>query len=66
MNHFTEALGHSHCTLYMQDYGGPVGFPMALAHPDRIEADYNSFISFSDPDGNGWLIQEVKKRAPGR
>jgi pimeloyl-ACP methyl ester carboxylesterase len=22
----------------MQDYGGPVGFPMALAHPDRIEA----------------------------
>ncbi len=24
--------------LYMQDYGGPVGFRMALAHPDRIEA----------------------------
>jgi catechol 2,3-dioxygenase-like lactoylglutathione lyase family enzyme len=29
-------------------------------------ADYSSFVSFSDPDGNGWLIQEVKKRAPGR
>jgi pimeloyl-ACP methyl ester carboxylesterase len=36
MNHFTEALGISRYTLYMQDYGGPVGFRMALAHPDRI------------------------------
>jgi pimeloyl-ACP methyl ester carboxylesterase len=35
---FTEALGLSRYTLYMQDYGGPVGFRMALAHPDRIEA----------------------------
>src|ERR1700693_4104308 len=38
MNHFTEALGLSHFTLYMQDYGGPVGFRMALAHPERVEA----------------------------
>jgi pimeloyl-ACP methyl ester carboxylesterase len=38
MNHFTEKLGLSRYTLYMQDYGGPVGFRMALAHPDRIEA----------------------------
>src|SRR5207248_7934943 len=38
MNHFTEALGLSRYTLYMQDYGGPVGFRIALAHPDRIEA----------------------------
>jgi pimeloyl-ACP methyl ester carboxylesterase len=38
MNHFTEALGLSRYTLYMQDYGGPVGFRMALAHPDRVEA----------------------------
>ena len=38
MNHFTEALGLSHYTLYMQDYGGPVGFRMALAHPERVEA----------------------------
>ena len=38
MNHFTEALGLSHYTLYMQDYGGPVGFRMALAHPDRVQA----------------------------
>src|SRR4029077_12756403 len=38
MNRFTEALGLSRYTLYMQDYGGPVGFRMALTHPDRIEA----------------------------
>ena len=38
MNHFTEALVLSRYTLYMQDYGGPVGFRMALAHPERIEA----------------------------
>jgi pimeloyl-ACP methyl ester carboxylesterase len=38
MDHFTEALKLSKYTLYMQDYGGPVGFRMALAHPDRVEA----------------------------
>ena len=38
MNHFTEALGLSRYTLYMQDYGGPVGFRMALANPERVEA----------------------------
>jgi pimeloyl-ACP methyl ester carboxylesterase len=38
MNHFSEALGLPRYTLYMQDYGGPVGFRMALAHPERVEA----------------------------
>ena len=38
VSHFTEVLGLSRYTLYMQDYGGPVGFRMALAHPERIEA----------------------------
>ncbi len=37
MDHFTEALGLKRYSLYMQDYGGPVGFRMALAHPDRVE-----------------------------
>ena len=32
--------------------------------PER--ADYGSFASFSDPDGNGWLLQEIKTRLPGR
>jgi pimeloyl-ACP methyl ester carboxylesterase len=38
VNHFTESLGLFRYSLYMQDYGGPVGFRMALAHPDRIES----------------------------
>jgi catechol 2,3-dioxygenase-like lactoylglutathione lyase family enzyme len=32
--------------------------------PDR--SSYRSFASFSDPDGNGWLFQEVTTRLPGR
>ncbi len=38
IDRFTQALGLSHYTLYMQDYGGPVGFRMALAHPERVQA----------------------------
>jgi len=38
MDDFTQALNLSHYTLYMQDYGGPVGFRMALAHPERVQA----------------------------
>ncbi|MEU4393952.1 VOC family protein [Kribbella sp. NPDC023855] len=33
-------------------------------HPER--ASYGSYLSFSDPDGNGWIVQEVVTRAPGR
>ena len=33
-------------------------------HPQR--QSYSSFASFSDPDGNGWLLQEVTQRLPGR
>ena len=29
-------------------------------HPDR--SDYGSFLTFEDPDGNGWLVQEVPSR----
>jgi catechol 2,3-dioxygenase-like lactoylglutathione lyase family enzyme len=45
-----------------------VGNGVTSAVPGSVEerADYGSFASFSDPDGNGWLLQEVKTRAPGR
>jgi catechol 2,3-dioxygenase-like lactoylglutathione lyase family enzyme len=29
--------------------------------PDPERRDYNSFLSFDDPDGNTWLVQEVKR-----
>jgi catechol 2,3-dioxygenase-like lactoylglutathione lyase family enzyme len=34
--------------------------------PAPGHADYGSFVAFSDPDGNGWLLQEIKTRLPGR
>lgn len=33
-------------------------------HPER--ASYGSFLTFSDPDGNGWVLQEITQRFPGR
>ena len=36
------------------------------AGPDPQGRSYRSWVSFSDPDGNGWLLQEVKTRLPGR
>ena len=42
MNHFTEALGLSRYTLYMQDYGGPVGFRMG---PGASRADWGAHRS---------------------
>jgi len=37
-----------------------------VAGPDPEHRTYQSYASFSDPDGNGWLFQEVTARAPGR
>jgi catechol 2,3-dioxygenase-like lactoylglutathione lyase family enzyme len=37
-----------------------------LSGPAPAHADYGSFASFSDPDGNNWLLQEIKTRLPGR
>ncbi len=34
--------------------------------PDGDHASYGSFATFSDPDGNGWLLQEITTRLPGR
>jgi catechol 2,3-dioxygenase-like lactoylglutathione lyase family enzyme len=34
--------------------------------PDPERRSYRSFASFNDPDGNGWLLQEVTRRLPGR
>ena len=40
---------------------GPGG---QVAGPDPERRDYSSFLSFSDPDGNGWLVQEVGRNKP--
>lgn len=43
---------------------GPGQPPVGGPHPDR--GSYRSYATFSDPDGNGWLLQEVTERLPGR
>ena len=49
--------------------GGPfnnaVENPRVAGHDPQARS-YNSFASFEDPDGNGWLLQEIKQRLPGR
>jgi hypothetical protein len=37
---------------------------VAGPHPARVA--YASYLTFSDPDGNGWVVQEVKEPFPGR
>jgi catechol 2,3-dioxygenase-like lactoylglutathione lyase family enzyme len=47
--------------IFHKTPGGP---PSPGPDPDRNS--YSSFATFSDPDGNGWLLQEVRTRLPGR
>lgn len=53
---FRDATGVFHHAGTMGRSAGP--------HPDRVS--YGSFAAFEDPDGNGWFLQEVTQRAPGR
>jgi catechol 2,3-dioxygenase-like lactoylglutathione lyase family enzyme len=39
---------------------------LRVSGPDPAHASYHSFASFHDPDGNGWLLQEITARLPGR
>jgi catechol 2,3-dioxygenase-like lactoylglutathione lyase family enzyme len=39
---------------------------LRVGGPDPERRSYGSYASFSDPDGNGWLLQEVTARLPGR
>ena len=39
---------------------------LRISGPDPEHRSYRSFVSFSDPDGNGWLLQEITTRLPGR
>ena len=44
----------------------PDGAGGRVRGPSPDHATYSSFATFSDPDGNGWLLQEVTTRLPGR
>ncbi|WP_433202979.1 VOC family protein [Dactylosporangium sp. CS-047395] len=44
-------------------HGGTEG---RVPGPDPQHGSYDSFATFADPDGNGWVMQEVRVKAPGR
>jgi pimeloyl-ACP methyl ester carboxylesterase len=57
---FTQALGLTRYTLYMQDYGGPVGFRMILAHPERVEAlIVQDAVSHNEGLGANWITRRA-------
>ena len=43
-----------------------VGKDSRLSGPDPERRSYASYLTFNDPDGNSWLVQEVTQRLPGR
>jgi pimeloyl-ACP methyl ester carboxylesterase len=57
---FTQALGLSRYTLYMQDYGGPVGFRMILGHPERAQAlIVQDAVSHNEGLGANWITRRA-------
>ena len=44
----------------------PDGTSDRVSGPAPEHASYSSFATFTDPDGNGWLLQEITARLPGR
>jgi pimeloyl-ACP methyl ester carboxylesterase len=60
MEGFTQAIGLSRYTLYMQDYGGPVGFRMTLAHPERVQAlIVQDAVAHNEGLGVNWVTRRA-------
>jgi pimeloyl-ACP methyl ester carboxylesterase len=60
MIRFSEALGLYRYTLYMQDYGGPVGFRMAMAHSDRVEGlIVQDAVAHNEGLGDNWKARRA-------
>jgi len=57
---FTQSISLSRYTLYMQDYGGPVGFRMTLAHPERVEAlIVQDAVAHNEGLGINWVTRRA-------
>ena len=62
--HGVDASQVFHCAIgYACRFPGNDG---RVSGPQPERGSYGSFVSFRDPDGNGWLLQEVTTRLPGR
>src|SRR6202011_5816749 len=47
-------------------HGSPLSPAGRIGGPDPERQSYRSYVSFEDPDGNAWIVQEVTLPAPGR
>jgi catechol 2,3-dioxygenase-like lactoylglutathione lyase family enzyme len=47
-------------------HGSPFSPARRISGPDPERQSYRSYVSFEDPDGNAWIVQEVRRRLPGR
>jgi catechol 2,3-dioxygenase-like lactoylglutathione lyase family enzyme len=47
-------------------HGSPFSPAGRISGPDPDRQSYRSYVSFEDPDGNAWIVQEVTRRLPGR
>lgn len=61
IDEFTTAVGAARYTIYMQDYGGPVGFRLAVKHPARVRG---LIIQNAVANVEGWNPDVVKTFAP--
>jgi catechol 2,3-dioxygenase-like lactoylglutathione lyase family enzyme len=65
-----ELIGHgAQVSEVFHDAGGVfhhAGTTSRVPGPDPERRSYASFASFRDPDGNGWMLQEISTRLPGR
>ena len=60
LGNFTQTMGLFQYTLHMQDYGGPVGFRMALAHPERVKAlIVQNAVAHNDGLGAIWATRRA-------
>ena len=57
-----------HCAAGLRAAGTakPGQYGPRVPGPSRSDATYASFATFADPDGNGWVLQEITTRLPGR
>ena len=60
MEDFVQTLGLSRYTLYMQDYGGPVGFRMALTHAEAVQAlIVQDAVAHNEGLGSNWVTRRA-------
>jgi pimeloyl-ACP methyl ester carboxylesterase len=60
VDRLTEALALDNYALYLQDYGGPVGFRLALAHPERVKAlVIQNAVAYEEGLGPAWEIRRA-------